>query len=57
MELLPDSVPAVTVPRIRKNVASVRLAERPGMTYEGEVEFFGERCGRYAAARPPASSG
>jgi RimJ/RimL family protein N-acetyltransferase len=31
-----------------KNAPSVRVAEHLGMTYEGEVDFFGERCGRYA---------
>jgi len=33
------------------NVASVRVAERIGMTYEGDVDFYGERTGRFGLAR------
>jgi RimJ/RimL family protein N-acetyltransferase len=36
-----------------KNIPSVRVAEGLGMTYEGEVDFFGERVGRYASVRVP----
>jgi RimJ/RimL family protein N-acetyltransferase len=33
------------------NVASVRVSERLGMRFEGEVDFFGEATGRYAIER------
>lgn len=34
-----------------ENVASIRVSEHIGMTYEGDVDFYGERTGRYAVAR------
>jgi len=35
-----------------KNVASVRVAERIGMHYEGEADFYGEPTGLYQLVRP-----
>ncbi|MDO9019549.1 MAG: GNAT family N-acetyltransferase [Deltaproteobacteria bacterium] len=34
-----------------RNAASIRVSARIGMTYEGEVDFYGERTGRYVIAR------
>jgi RimJ/RimL family protein N-acetyltransferase len=34
------------------NVASARVAESIGMTYECDTEFYGERVRRYSIARP-----
>lgn len=34
-----------------RNTASIRVSERIGMAYEGEVDFYGERTGRYVVAR------
>jgi RimJ/RimL family protein N-acetyltransferase len=34
------------------NTASLRIAARLGMTYEGDTDLFGETVGRYARARP-----
>lgn len=35
-----------------KNLPSVRVSERLGMRYEGEVDFYTEKTGRYVLARP-----
>lgn len=34
-----------------RNLASVRVSAHLGMQYEGEVDFYGERTGRYVLAR------
>jgi RimJ/RimL family protein N-acetyltransferase len=34
-----------------KNIASAGVAERLGMRFEGEVDFFGEQVGRWAIER------
>ena len=34
-----------------KNLPSVRVSERLGMRYEGEVDFYTEKTGRYVLAR------
>lgn len=35
-----------------RNAASVRVSQKLGMRYEGEVDFYGEKTGRYVLARP-----
>jgi len=35
-----------------KNMRSLRVAEKLGLTYEGEAELFGSPVGRYVKSRP-----
>lgn len=50
-------VPRVIAHIDPRNAASIRVSERIGMRYDGEADFYGERSGRYVAARGDRQDG